>query len=226
MLALGAANAAAGLFGGFPVSASTSRTPVAIHAGARTRMAGVFSGAFLLLFMLFLPGAAQYLPTSVLSAIVLVAAAAMVDFGAIAKLFRTSLTEAALMTVTFLGVVAVGVLHGVVIAVGLSLAVFVLAAFSPYRTELVVVDGVPGFHDVTRHPEGSRFPGLAIVRFDAPLFFANGQAFVDHVRSLVERSQERVRCVIVAAEAITGIDSAAVEYTVQLANTLSSSTNS
>ncbi len=82
--------------------------------------------------------------------------------------------------------------------------------------ELVLVEGVPGFHDVTRHPDGTRIPGLTIVRFDAPLFFANGQVFVDHVRLLVDRSPVPVRCVIVAAEAITGIDSTAVEQLVQL----------
>ncbi|MCZ9881772.1 SulP family inorganic anion transporter [Arthrobacter sp. B2a2-09] len=216
MLALGSANAAAGLFGGFPVSASTSRTPVAIHAGARTRFAGIFSALFLLAFMQIGPGATRYLPSSVLSAVVMVAAASMIDSKGISALFRSSLTEAALMTATFAGVVFLGVLTGVLVAVGLSLAVFVGRAIAPYRTELVLVEGVPGFHDATRHPEGSRIPGLAIVRFDAPLFFANGQVFVDHVRSLVELSRVPVRGVIVAAEAITGIDSTAVEQLVQL----------
>jgi MFS superfamily sulfate permease-like transporter len=96
-------------------------------------------------------------------------------------------------------------------AVGLSLAVFVVRAIAPYRTELVEVEGVPGFQDVTRHPEGNIIPGLTIVRFDAPLFFANTQVFVDHVRSLADRSAVPILCVIVAAEAITGIDSTAVE---------------
>ena len=216
MLGLGAANAAAGLFGGFPVSASTSRTPVAIHAGARTRLAGIFSALFLLAFMQIAPDATRYLPSTVLSAVVVVAAASMIDLRGMYALFRSSLTEASLMTATFVGVVFLGVLIGVVVAVGLSLAVFVARAMSPYRTELVLVEGVPGFHDVTRHPEGTRIPGLAIVRFDAPLFFANGQVFVDHVRSLVDRSPAPVHGVIVAAEAITGIDSTAVEQLVQL----------
>lgn len=216
MLGLGAANAAAGLFGGFPVSASTSRTPVAIHAGARTRLAGIFSALFLLAFMQIAPDATRYLPSSVLSAVVVVAAASMIDLKGMYALFRSSLTEASLMTATFVGVVFLGVLIGVVVAVGLSLAVFVARAMSPYRTELVLVEGVPGFHDVTRHPEGTRIPGLAIVRFDAPLFFANGQVFVDHVRSLVDRSPAPIHGVIVAAEAITGIDSTAVEQLVQL----------
>jgi high affinity sulfate transporter 1 len=216
MLALGAANAATGLFGGFPVSASTSRTPVAIHAGARTRLAGIFSAMFLLAFMQLAPETTRYLPSSVLSAVVVVAAVSMIDFKVMSALFRSSLSEAALMTATFVGVVFLGVLIGVVVAVGLSLAVFVVRAIAPYRTELVEVDGVPGFHDVTRHPEGNRIPGLTIVRFDAPLFFANGQVFVDHVRSLVDRSAVQILCVIVAAEAITGIDSTAVEQLVEL----------
>ncbi|UKA64536.1 SulP family inorganic anion transporter [Arthrobacter sp. FW306-04-A] len=222
MLALGAANAAAGLFGGFPVSASTSRTPVAIHAGARSRLAGVFSALLLLAFMQLEPEATRYLPSNVLSAVVVVAASSIIDIKDMLALFRSSRTEAALMMATFVGVVIVGVLTGVVIAVGLSLAVFVLKAITPYRTELVAVEGVPGFHDVTRHPDGRRTPGLVIVRFDAPLFFANGQVFVDHVRSLVDQSAVPIRCVIVAAEAITGIDSTAVEQLVELDEELQS----
>ena len=216
MLALGSANAATGILGGFPVSASTSRTPVALNAGARTRMAGFSAGIWLLLFMLVIPGMTAYLPSTVLSAVVIVAAASMVDAEGIRGLIRTSRIETVLMAATFVGVLVLGVLPGVVFAVLLSLAVFVQAAFSPYRTELVKVEGRPGFHDVTRHPEGRRIPGLALARFDAPLFFANGQVFADHVRDLVEESPEPLRCVIVAAEGITGVDSTAVENLIQL----------
>ncbi|MFJ5700205.1 SulP family inorganic anion transporter [Arthrobacter sp. NPDC093139] len=216
MLALGSANAAAGVLGGFPISASTSRTPVALNAGARTRLAGLSAGIWLLVFMLTLPGVTAHLPSSVLSGVVIVAAASMVDVGGMKGLIRSSRIETALMAGTFVGVLVLGVLPGVVLAVVLSLAVFVQAAFSPYRTELVKVEGRPGFHDITRHPEGRRIPGLALIRFDAPLFFANGQVFVEHVRDIVDVSPQPVHCVIVAAEGITGVDTTAVEHLVQL----------
>ncbi|MBT2512470.1 SulP family inorganic anion transporter [Arthrobacter sp. ISL-30] len=216
MLALGSANAASGVLGGFPISASTSRTPVALNAGARSRLAGLAAGLWLLVFMLTLPGVTAHLPSSVLSGVVIVAAASMVDIDGIKGLIRSSRIETALMAGTFVGVLVLGVLPGVVLAVVLSLAVFVQATFSPYRTELVKVAGRPGFHDITRHPEGRRIPGLALVRFDSPLFFANGQVFVDHVRDIVDASPQPVRCVIVAAEGITGVDSTAVEHLVQL----------
>lgn len=216
MLALGTANAAAGVLGGFPISASTSRTPVALNAGARTRLAGLSAGIWLLVFMLTLPGVTAHLPSSVLSGVVIVAAASMVDIGGMKGLIRSSRIETALMAGTFVGVLVLGVLPGVVLAVVLSLAVFVQAAFSPYRTELVKVEGRPGFHDITRHPQGRRIPGLALIRFDAPLFFANGQVFVEHVRDIVDVSPQPVHCVIVAAEGITGVDTTAVEHLVQL----------
>ena len=127
-----------------------------------------------------------------------------------------SRTEAALLVATFLGVAFVGVLEGIVVAIGLSLIAFVLRALDPYRTELGSVGDIPGYHDLGRHPEGQRVPGLVIARFDAPLFFANGAVFTEHIRSLVADAPEPVRWVIVASEAITGLDTTALDDLVAL----------
>lgn len=216
MVALGVANAAAGLLGGFPVSGSASRTPVAVQAGARTQLTGLVAAAVLVAFMLLAPGLPAYLPTSTLAAVVIVAAASMVDLRTLGRLARMSRTETALLAAAFLGVVFVGVLQGIVIAIGLSLIAFVRQAWSPYRTELVAVDDVPGYHDVRRHAEGRRIPGLVIARFDAPLFFANGVVFADHVRDLVAAAPQPVRWVVVAAEPITGVDTTAIDDLIEL----------
>ncbi|MGN8245927.1 SulP family inorganic anion transporter [Cellulomonas soli] len=216
MGALGLANAASGLLGGFPISSSASRTPVAVQAGARTQLVGVVAAVALAAFMLLAPGLTATLPTSALAAVVIVAASSFVDVRTVVRLVRMSRTEAALLVAAFLGVAFVGVLQGVVVAVALSLAAFVRNAWDPYRAELGSLDGVPGFHDLSRHPEGHRIPGLVIARFDAPLFFANGDVFDTWVRTLVAQAPAPVHQVIVAAEPLTGVDTTAIDELVEL----------
>ncbi|MCX6500672.1 MAG: SulP family inorganic anion transporter [Arthrobacter sp.] len=223
MGALGFANAACGLFGGFPVSGSASRTPIALEAGARTPVSGVIAAALVVLFMVAAPGVTAFLPSSTLAAVVIVAAASIIDVTTLVRLFRMSRTETALLLATFLGVAFVGVLEGVVVAIGLSLIAFVLRAWDPYRTELASVDDMPGYHDLNRHPDGHRVPGLVIARFDAPLFFANGAVFTDHIRTLVARAPDPVRWVVVASEAITDLDTTALDDLVELDDELARS---
>jgi MFS superfamily sulfate permease-like transporter len=121
----------------------------------------------------------------------------------------------------FLGVAFVGVLQGIIIAIGLSFIAFVNHAWRPYRTEMVRVPGRQGYHDLSRHPEGNRIPAMVIVRFDAPLFFANGGMFDDFVRQVVVDAGPEVKTVVLAAEPITAIDSTAVDELVELDDFLS-----
>lgn len=130
--------------------------------------------------------------------------------------------ETALLLTTFLGVAFVGVLQGIVIAIALSLIAFIRRAWDPYRTELASLEDVPGYHDIGRHPEGLRVPGLVIARFDAPLFFANGEVFAEHIRNLVADAPGPVKCVIVASEAITDLDTTALDDLVELDDELAS----
>lgn len=211
MAAMGVVNVTAGLFGGFPVSASSSRTPVAEQAGARSQLTGLVGALGVLAFLLLARDVTAYLPTSALAAVVIVAAVSLIDLPGLLRLARMSRTETLLSTSAFLGVVLVGPLEGIVIALALSLLAFVSRAWRPYRAELVRVEGIKGYHDVERHPEGHRIPGLVIARFDAPLFFANGAIFADFVRSLVESVPPPVERVVVAAEPITGIDTTAAD---------------
>ena len=216
MGALGVANAASGLLGGFPVSGSASRTPVAVQAGARTQLVGVVAALLLMAFMVLGPGLTAYLPSSTLAAVVIVSAASFVDIKTLVRLARMSRTETTLLIATFLGVVFIGVLKGVIVAIALSLMAFVRKAWDPYRAELVSIAGVPGYHDLSRHSEGQRIPGLVIARFDAPLFFANGDVFGTFIRALVRDAPQPVRWVVVAAEPITGVDTTAIDDLVEL----------
>ncbi|WP_372595427.1 SulP family inorganic anion transporter [Actinotalea sp.] len=220
MRALGLANVAGGVIGGFPVSASSSRTPVVEQAGARSQLAAVVGALLLLAFILLAPGLTGYLPSAALAAVVMVAASTLADLRATAHLLRVQPLEGALSVAAFLGVVFLGVLEGIVVAIALSLAAFVRHASRPYRTELGLIPGVRGYHDLARHPEAHRIPGLAIVRFDAPLFFANGTLFADHVQAVVTRTGRRVETVILAAEPITDVDSTGLDALVELDDSL------
>ncbi|MDJ0359510.1 SulP family inorganic anion transporter [Rhodococcus sp. H29-C3] len=222
MKAIGVANIAGGLFGGFPISASGSRTPVAEQSGARTQLAGVVGALAVLLFVLVAPGVTAYLPDATLGAVVIVAAGALIDVRGMVRMWHMSRVEFALAAATFLGVALVGVLQGILVAIGLSFLAVVVRAWQPYRTELVRTTDRPGFHDIERHPDGQRIPGLAMVRFDAPLFFANGEIFDQYVRSVVADAPSPVEWVVIAAEPITGLDTTAVDELVDLDRNLES----
>ncbi|MDR6505927.1 SulP family inorganic anion transporter [Arthrobacter oryzae] len=222
MAGLGIANVASGLLGGFPVCGSSSRTPTALQAGARTPFSGIVAAALVVVFMVAAPGVTAFLPTATLAAVVIVAAASLVDVKTLLRLIRMSRMETALLVTTFLGVAFVGVLQGIVIAIALSLIAFIRRAWDPYRTELASLEDVPGYHDISRHPEGLRVPGLVIARFDAPLFFANGEVFAEHIRDLVADAPGPVKCVIVASEAITDLDTTALDDLVELDDELAS----
>ena len=213
MKAIGVSNLASGLFGGFPISASGSRTPVAEQNGAQTQVVGALA---VLVFVLAAPGVTTYLPDATLGAVVIVAATALIDLRGLVRMWHMSRIEFGLAAAAFLGVTLVGVLQGIVVAIGLSFAAVIARAWQPYRTELVRTADRPGYHDIERHPDGQRIPGLAVVRFDAPLFFANGTIFDRYIRSVVHHQPTPAEWVVIAAEPITGLDTTAVDQLVEL----------
>ncbi|WP_062294665.1 SulP family inorganic anion transporter [Demequina phytophila] len=214
---IGVANLAGGLLGGFPVSASSSRTPVAEQAGSRTQLTGIVGAALIVAFILVVPGLTDLLPDTVLAAVVIAAVLSLIDVPALAALWRMNRLDAALSLAATAGVLIVGVLGGIVVAIVLSLLAFVDRSWRPYRAELGQVPGLRGYHDLSRYPAtGKRLPGIVLVRFDAPLFFANGEAFNDWIRERVAHAGPHVHHVILAAEPVTGIDTTAVDELVEL----------
>jgi high affinity sulfate transporter 1 len=216
LVALGAANAAAGLFQGFPLSSSSSRTAVAETVGARTQLAGLVGAVLLALVLLFASGLVRYLPSSTLAAIVIAAVVVLIDVAGLRHLRRMRRSEFWLAIVAFLGVALLGVLWGIGIAIGLALLTFVRRAWSPHDAVLARAVGVKGYHDIERYPQARRVPGLLLYRFDAPLFFANAGAFRERVRRLVDESPEPIAWVVVCAEPITDVDTTAAETLEQL----------
>jgi len=210
MIGIGAANVAAGFFQGFPVSTSGSRTAVAEQNGAKSQLTGLVGAGSIVLILLFVPGLLRNLPQPTLAAVVITASLTLADVPATRRLYRVRRSEFMLSMAAFLGVVFLGVLPGIAIAVGLSIGNVFRRAWWPYQAVLGRVSGLDGYHDVTSYPDAARLPGCIIFRFDAPLFFANDGTFRDQVRSLA-RSEPRPSWIIIAAEPITDLDTTAAD---------------
>ena len=215
MLGIGAANLAAGLFQGFPVSTSGSRTAVAERAGAKTQLTGVVGAALIILMIVLVPGLFRNLPQPALAAVVITASLSLADIPGTARLWRQRKAEFLLSVAAFLGVALLGVLPGIAIAVGLSILNVFRRAWWPYDTELGRVEGLAGYHDVHTHPGAQQLPGLVIYRFDAPLFFANVKTFRDQVRRLAA-ADPPPRWIVIAAEPVTDVDTTAADVLTDL----------
>lgn len=209
MIALGAANFATGLFQGFPISSSASRTPVAESAGAKTQLTGVVGALVIAVMLLFAPTVLRNLPQATLGGIVIVAATSLIEVRKVRRLLHVRPSEFWVSIACFLGVAVLGVIPGIFLAIGLGVAQFVHRAWRPYDAVLGRVAGLKGYHDVTRHPEGRQVPGLILYRWDAPLFFANAARFQERILREVRRGGPDVRWIVVAAEPITDVDATA-----------------
>jgi MFS superfamily sulfate permease-like transporter len=210
MIGIGAANVAAGLFQGFPVSTSGSRTAVAQQAGAKTQVTGLVGALGITSMLVLVPGLLRNLPQPTLAAVVIAAALSLADLPGTTLLYRHRRAEFVLSIAAFLGVALLGVLPGIAIAVALSIGNVFRRLWWPYEARLGRVPGLSGYHDLSRYPEAEEVPGCAICRFDAPLFFANARSFREHIRALA-RSDPPPAWIIVAAEPITDVDTTAAD---------------
>jgi high affinity sulfate transporter 1 len=219
MIGIGAANLAAGLFQGFPVSTSGSRTAVAERSGAKTQLTGVIGAALIILMIVLVPGLFRNLPQPALAAVVITAALSLADIPGTVRLWRQRKAEFLLSIAAFLGVALLGVLPGIAIAVALSILNVFRRAWWPYATVLGRVAGVEGYHDVHSYPDAEHLPGLVIYRFDGPLFFANATTFRDEIRRLAN-ADPKPTWILIAAEPVTDVDTTASDVLEDLDETL------
>jgi high affinity sulfate transporter 1 len=210
MIGIGAANVSAGLFQGFPVSTSGSRTAVAEQSGAKSQLTGVVGAVMIGAMLVLVPGLFRNLPQPVLASVVIAASFSLADLPSMARLRRQRRTDFTVALAAFAGVAILGVLPGIALAVVISILNVFRRMWMPYRTELGRVDGMPGFHDRRVHPEGTTVDGLVLFRFDAPLVFANARTFRDEIRRLAA-SDPPPAWIVVAAEPITDIDTTAAD---------------
>jgi high affinity sulfate transporter 1 len=206
MIGLGAANLAAGLFQGFPISSSSSRTPVAEAAGARTQLTGVVGAAGVAALLMFAPDLLQHLPTPALAAVVIASAIGLIEVEDLRRIWRIQRWEFWLSIVCLVGVAVLGAVPGIGLAIVVAVIEFLWDGWRPHSAILGRPQEVNGWHDITRYPEAGRVPGLVVFRWDAPLFFANAEFFEEQVLAAVAASPTAVRAVIVAAEPVTSVD--------------------
>ncbi len=221
LIGLGLANVVAGLFRGFPISSSASRTPVAESAGARTQVTGVVGALAIVVLLVAAPWLLKSLPTTALAAVVISAALRIFDLGALRVFYKVRRSDFVLSIFAFLAVIVFGVLNGIAVAVAVSLLDFIRRAWRPHDAVLGRAAGVKGYHDITRYPDAKQVPGLLLYRWDAPLFFANADTFRERVLGAVDEAKGLVRWVVVAAEPITDVDTTAAEMLLELDKELS-----
>ena len=191
MVGLGAANFAAGFFQGFPISSSSSRTPVAEAAGARTQLTGVVGALAIALLLLMAPNLLQNLPTTALAAVVIASAIGLIEVTDLKRIYRIQRWEFWLSIVCFVGVAVLGAIPGIGLAIVIAIIEFLWDGWRPYSAVLGRADGVKGYHDITRYPDARRIPGLVLFRWDAPLFFANAELFKERVLDAVANRPRR-----------------------------------
>ena len=223
MIGLGAANLAAGLFQGFPISSSSSRTPVAEAAGSKTQLTGVVGAIAVALLVVLAPNLLKDLPNSALAAVVIAAAIGLFEFADLRRIFRIQRWEFWLSIVCFVGVAAFGAIPGIGLAILIAVMEFLWDGWRPHFAVLGRVDGIRGYHDIQRYPDARLIPGLLLFRWDAPLFFANAELFHQRVLNAVESSPTPVRRIIVAAEPVTSIDVTSADMLTELVRALHAS---
>ena len=220
MVGLGVANLATSFFQGFPISSSSSRTPVAEAAGAKTQLTGVVGAVAIALLLMLAPKLLQDLPHTALAAVVIASAIGLVEVSDLRRIYRIQRWEFWLSMACFAGVATLGAIPGIALAIVIAVIEFLWDGWRPHSAVLGRVDRVKGYHDITRYPEARLIPGLVLFRWDAPLFFANAELFHERVLDAVASSPTPVRWLVVAAEPVTSVDVTAADAVCELDDAL------
>lgn len=220
MVGLGFANLTAGLFQGFPISSSSSRTPVAEAAGAKTQLTGVVGAIAVALLLMVAPNLLQNLPTSALAAVVIASAIGLIEVTDLRRIYRIQRWEFWLSIVCTIGVVVLGAIEGIGLAIVIAVIEFLWDGWRPYSAVLGSPEKIRGYHDIKRYPDARLIPGLVLFRWDAPLFFANAELFNDRVLDAVATSPWPVRWLVVASEPVTSVDVTSADMLAELDETL------
>ena len=209
LLALGSANLAAGLFGGYPVAGGFARTAVNAQAGARSRLASLITAAVVGLTLLFFTPLIYFLPKAVLSAIIVAAVASLLDWREVVRLWRVKRSDLALLAITFAATLGLGIEMGIVVGVGASLLVFIFRTTQPHIAELGRLPGTEEYANVVHHPEAIRPSRVLLLRIDGQLYFGNVAFLKQSMRRFERGLSEPPRAIIIDAASINQLDSSA-----------------
>jgi len=220
MLALGAANVATGFLQGFPVSSSGSRTVIGDAFGSRSQLTSLVTLLVVVAVLVVAGPVLASFPIAALGALVVYAALRLIDVSEFRRFARFRRSELALALATTVAVLAVGVLYGVLVAVGLSILDLLRRVSRPHDGILGFVPGLAGMHDVDDYPAATTVPGLVVYRYDAPLCFANAENFQRRALAAVDTATPPARWLLLNMEAVVGIDVTAGDALQQLCDEL------
>ena len=220
LIAMGAANAAAGFTQAFSVGASGSRTAVNDDMRARSQISGLIAAITVGLIVLFVTGPIQYLPKAVLGAVIIVAAIGLIEPSAWRTLANVDHVEVAIAAVTTVCVIGFGVLEAIVIAVGLSVIDVVRRSANPHDAILGWVPSLQRYADISVHRHARVTPHVVVYRLDDRLFFANARYFTARVHEAIRAAPTPTSWLVFDAEAVTHADSTGLQSLVALTNNL------
>jgi high affinity sulfate transporter 1 len=206
LVAFGAANIASALSQGFAVTGADSRTAVGVSAGSRTQVSGLVAAATIAVALLALTEPLRYVPIAALGSILIFSALSLFDVKTLREIWKYDRLEVALSVVTTLGVVAVGAINGILVAVALALTRYIKRTARPRDEILGIVEGYAGFHSIDRHSSAKIVPGLILYRFNGPVTFFNSDYFKQRVLATADDAGTDLRWFVLDAIPIHDID--------------------
>ncbi|MEC8442546.1 MAG: SulP family inorganic anion transporter [Cyanobacteriota bacterium] len=222
LVAYGAANIASSLSGGFVVTGADSRTAMAVTSGGRTQVTGLVAAATIALVLVLLTGPLQFVPVAALGVVLIAAAVSLLDVSSLRQFWRMDRREFGLSLVTTAGVVALGSINGILVAVALAIVRFVRHTARPSVELLGEERGLPGLHSIDRHSSARPIPGMVLFRFNAPLVFFNADHFKQRALAVAQESGDGLRWFVIDAIPISDIDINGLEVLKDLQDKLSS----
>jgi SulP family sulfate permease len=216
LIAYGAANAGAGISQGFVVDGSLSKTAASVGAGAKSQMVSIIAAVIILITIVALTPLFYALPEATLGAIVIHAVWHLINFRKLQAYRKVTSLDFWTAVICMFGVLALGILQGLVLAIGIGLLALIIGTKTRATSVLGRVPDENIFRGLESYPEGETYPGLLILRFDGSLFFANAPDFADEVRVGVELTDPTPRVVLIDGESINGIDATAINTIIEL----------
>ncbi len=210
LVALGLANIGGATFQSYPVTGGFSRTAVNDEAGAKTGMASLVSALLIILTLLFLTPLFHFLPNAILASVIMVAVFGLIDVKEVKHLWRTNRYDLAMLIVTFVATLILGIEQGIALGVILSLAIIIWKTTRPHVAELGQVPGTEFYRNIKRFKQVKAKRDLLIIRFDAQLYFANIGYFRDQLEEMISTKGDELKAIIINAESINSIDSTAM----------------
>ncbi len=222
LIALGFSNIAGGLTGGYPIAGGFSRTAVNARAGARTQLAAIVTAGVVIVTLVAFTGAFYHLPNAALSAVIIAAVLGLIDIRGATEIFRVKREDFALLVLTFIATLSLGIQYGILVGIGASVLLFLVHTTRPHFAVLGRIPESQTYLNIARHPHAEEAPGIVLVRIDAQFYFGNVSFLKETLRGLIADAKSPVRYIVLEAAGVNQLDSAAASTLAELDEELAS----